>query len=182
MNTRRRTSGNSSGAAIRGSLRFTRRFRHPPAKVWRALTEPAHLSAWFPTDIDGERATDAALRFNFRHGEGPPIEGRMLRYEPPAVLEFRWGNDETLRFELQPDGDGCVLTFVNTFGELGKAARDAAGWHTCLDTLGYHLEGQPAPGTPAERWQYVNARYVERFGPEAATIGPPVSSSITASS
>ena len=58
----------------------------------------------------------------------------MLRYEPPALLEFRWGNDETLRFELQADGDGSLLTFVNTFDELGKGARDAAGWHTTFST------------------------------------------------
>ena len=96
----------------------------------------------------------------------------MLAYEPPNLLEFRWGNDETLRFELQPDGDGSLLTFVNTFAELGKAARDAAGWHTCLDVLAAHLDGQTPPATP-ERWQQVHPAYVERLGPAAATIGPP---------
>lgn len=33
-------------------LRFARRLPHAPEKVWRALTEPEHLSVWFPTDID----------------------------------------------------------------------------------------------------------------------------------
>src|ERR1700730_7336621 len=87
-------------------LRVTRRLRHPPEKIWRPLTEPAHLAAWFPTDIDGERAAGAALRFAFRHGEGPTLDGQLLRYEPPSVLELRWGDAETLLFELQPDGDG----------------------------------------------------------------------------
>jgi uncharacterized protein YndB with AHSA1/START domain len=160
-------------------LRFTRRLRHPPEKVWRALTEPAHLAAWFPTDIDGERAAGAALRFTFRHGEGPTMDGEMLRYEPPSVLELRWGSAETLRFELQPDGEGSLLTFINTFDELGKAARDGAGWHTCLDVLAYHLDEQPAPWTPAEHWHQVHAAYVEQLGPEAASIGPPASASIT---
>jgi uncharacterized protein YndB with AHSA1/START domain len=158
-------------------LRFTRQLRHPPEKVWRALTESAHLAAWFPTDIEGERATGAALRFVFRNGEGPPQDGQMLRYEPPSVLEFRWGNDETLRFELQPDAEGSLLTFVNTFDELGKAARDAAGWHTCLDVLAYHLDGQTPPWTTADRWQQVHPAYVRRLGPEAATIGPTPKSS-----
>jgi uncharacterized protein YndB with AHSA1/START domain len=161
-------------------LRFTRRLRHSPEKVWRALTEPGDLAAWFPTEIEGERAAGASLRFSFRHGEGPPMVGEMLRYEPPSVLEFRWGNDETLRFELQADGDGSLLTFVDTFDELGKAARDAAGWHTCLDILAYHLDGHPAPWTSGQRWQQVHPAYVERFGPEAATIGPPPSSSAAA--
>jgi hypothetical protein len=78
-----------------------------------------------------------------------------------------------LRFELRPDGDGSVLTFLNTFDELGKAARDGAGWHACLDLLEHHLTGETAPWDPGERWQQVHPSYVERFGPEASTIGPP---------
>ncbi|MCW2567279.1 MAG: hypothetical protein JWN54_1376, partial [Mycobacterium sp.] len=39
----------------RWQLRFTRRLPHPPQKVWRALTEPEHLAAWFPTEIRGDR-------------------------------------------------------------------------------------------------------------------------------
>ena len=156
----------------RWQLQFTRKLPHPPEKVWRALTEPEHLAAWFPTEIEGRRAAGAALRFVFREGEMPPVDGVMITYEPPAVLEFRWG-DETLRFDLRPDDEGTVLVFVNTFDELGKAARDAAGWHTCLDMLGYHLAVQEAPWTPEERWREVHSWYVEQLGPDAATIGPP---------
>jgi uncharacterized protein YndB with AHSA1/START domain len=156
----------------RWRLTFTRRLRHSPEKVWRALTEPEQLLAWFPTDIEGERAPGAALRFRFRDGDAPAIDGEMIVFDPPSVLEFRWGNDETLRFELEPDAEGCLLTFVNTFDELGKAARDAAGWHACLDLLGYHLSGEPAPWTPQERWQEVHSSYVEHLGSEAAAIGP----------
>lgn len=160
----------------RWQLRFRRKLPHSPEKVWRALTEPEHLVAWFPTDIEGERAAGAPLRFRFREGEGPAIDGEMIQFDPPVALEFRWGQHETLRFELQPDADGCLLTFVNRFDELGKAARDAAGWHSCLDALGHHLTGQPAPWTPQERWRQVHRSYVERLGPDAATIGPPTSS------
>src|SRR5205085_9932689 len=45
-------------------LRFTRHLAHPPDKVWRALTEPEHLAAWF-----------------------------LLAFEPPRLVEFRWGTD-----------------------------------------------------------------------------------------
>jgi uncharacterized protein YndB with AHSA1/START domain len=157
----------------RWRLRFTRRLPHPPEKVWRALTEPEHLAAWFPTDIEGERMAGAALRFVFRNGEGPAIDGEMIAYDPPSLLELRWGNEETLRFELQSDGEGTFLTFFNTFDELGKAARDAAGWHACLDALAHHLDGTEARGKPAERSQQLHKSYIERFGPEASTIGPP---------
>jgi len=157
----------------RWQLRFTRRLPHRPEKVWRALTEPEHLAAWFPTDIEGKRAAGAALRFVFRNGEGPAVEGEMIAYDPPSLLEFRWGGDETLRFDLRPDGEGTLLTFRNTFDEHGKAARDAAGWHACLDVLGHHLDGEEAPWDPSERWRQVHGSYVERFGPEASSIGPP---------
>jgi uncharacterized protein YndB with AHSA1/START domain len=158
--------------AGRSRLRFTRRLAHPPEKVWRALTEPEHLAAWFPTTIEGERRAGAALRFAHRDEAAPPIEGEMLAYDPPRLLELRWGADE-LRFELQPDGTGTVLTLLDTFDEHGKAARDAAGWHACLDLLAIRLDGQTPPWTPGERWGQVHPAYVERFGPEAATIGPP---------
>jgi DNA-binding transcriptional ArsR family regulator/uncharacterized protein YndB with AHSA1/START domain len=156
----------------RWRLRFTRRLPHPPEKVWRALTEREHLAAWFPTDVDGERSAGAPLRFDFRNGEGPAMEGEMLAYDPPSVLELRWGQD-TLRFELRADGDGTELTFLDTFEELGRAARDAAGWHVCLDALASHLDGDPQARRQMDRWQEVHEAYVQRLGPEAATIGPP---------
>jgi uncharacterized protein YndB with AHSA1/START domain len=155
----------------RWQLRFVRTLPHPPEKVWRALTEPEHLATWFPSEINGERATGAPLRFVFPGG-GPTVDGEMITYDPPSVLEYRWGS-ETLRYDLTPSGDGCVLTFVNRFDEVGKGSRDAAGWHSCLDLLGYDLDGEKAPWKPRERWQQVHAVYVERFGPEASTIGPP---------
>jgi uncharacterized protein YndB with AHSA1/START domain len=76
----------------RWRLRFTRTFAHPVEKVWRAITEPEHLAAWFPTTIDGARAAGAPLHFTFPEGEAPPFDGEMIAYEPPSVMEFRWGS------------------------------------------------------------------------------------------
>ena len=100
------------------------------------------------------------------------MDGEMLAFDPPSRMELRWG-EEIMRFELRPDGEGSVLTFTNIFDETGKAARDGAGWHSCLDLLGYAAGGQQAPWSAADRWRQVHDAYVERFGPEAATIGPP---------
>jgi uncharacterized protein YndB with AHSA1/START domain len=153
-------------------LRFTRQLNHPTEKVWRAISEPEHLTAWFPFDIEGSRQTGASLRFAFRHDEGPSLEGTMALYEPPSTLELSWAG-ETLRFELQPYGHGTRFTLLNIFDELGKASRDAAGWHVCLDALAYHLDEQPPPRTSSERWSEVHPIYVKRFGAAASTIGPP---------
>ena len=104
------------------------------------------------------------------------MDGEMLAYDPPRLMEFRWGDGDVLRFELAPDGPGgeaSVLTLVDTFDEKGKASRDAAGWHACLDNLGYHLSGDGPPYDPEKRWADVHPEYVERLGPDASTIGPP---------
>ena len=166
--------GQLEQAGERWQLRFVRTLRHAPEKVWRALTEAEHLASWFPARILGDRAAGAPLQFEFENGEGPTIEGEMLIYEPPWRLEFRWGV-ELLRFDLAPSSSGeeTVLTFVNTFDDLGKAARDAAGWHARLDVFEYEVAGEKPPWNPQERWGEVHPRYVDAFGPEATTIGPP---------
>src|SRR3954469_24938928 len=158
----------------RYELRFERLLDHPVERVWRAVTEPAGLAAWFPFDIEGERATGAPLRFVFRAGEAEDFTGEMVEFSPPSAMELRWGGEETLRIELAPAGAGCTLRLINRFDELGKAARDAAGWHACLDALEAHLAGvEVSP----DRWAAVHPGYVARFGPAAATLGPPRASS-----
>jgi uncharacterized protein YndB with AHSA1/START domain len=153
-------------------LRFRRVLRQPPETVWRALTEDAHLAGWFPTTVEGERSAGAPLRFSFRDGEAPPFAGEMLVVDPPPLLELRWG-DDVLRFELAPDGAGSELTLTVTFPEYGKGARDAAGWHVCLERLSYVAADEELPFTPTERWRVVHRDYVARLGAEASVLGPP---------
>jgi uncharacterized protein YndB with AHSA1/START domain len=159
----------------RWRLRFTRELSQPAEKVWRALTEPEHLDAWFPQRVVGEWRAGAPLKFESRNGEHPAFGGEVLACEPPSLLEFSWGPD-VLRFEIAPNAEpatGCTFRLSDVFGELGKAARDGAGWHTCLDFLELHLTGAEAPWTSSERWREVHPGYVERLGPAAATLGPP---------
>jgi len=157
----------------RWQLRFERTLAHPPDKVWRALTEPEHQAAWFPDAMEGERVVGATLRFVSREmPDYPAFHGEILVFDPPNTLEFTWGED-TLRFELEPTPGGTLLRFLDTFYELGKAARDGAGWHVCLEQLVHSLDGEELPWKPEEHWQEVNAAYTEHLGPEASTLGPP---------
>jgi uncharacterized protein YndB with AHSA1/START domain len=155
-------------------LRDERHLAHPQERVWRAITEDADLAAWFPTTIEGPRRDGAPLRFAFRQGEAEAFGGEMLAFDPPALMELRW-SDDIVRFELQPevgdDSAGCILRLSVTFTDIGKAARDAAGWHLCLERLSASSDGT-APPRP-ERWKERHRSYVERFGPEGSTIGPP---------
>jgi len=154
-------------AGERWRLSFTRHLRHPPDRVWRAIIEAQHRDTWFPQRIVGEWRVGAPLSFVSNDGD---FEGEVLAFEPPHLVEFRWGTD-IIRLEVSAAASGSVLRLFDTFGEQGKAARDAAGWHVCLDALERTLDGQPAGGNG---WPAVHAEYVRLFGPEAATIGPPV--------
>lgn len=180
--TRDAREGMLEEADGRWRLRFERVLPHPPEKVWRALTEEQHLAAWFPTTIEGELRPGAPLLFRFRESQLPPTGGEVVECDPPRVLEFTWGfsereedRPERTRFELTAEGTGCRLVFATTYDQVGKSARDAAGWHLCFDLLEEHLAGKPPAADSPGRWKPLNRRYAERFGPEAASIGPPES-------
>jgi uncharacterized protein YndB with AHSA1/START domain len=151
-------------------VRFTRLLPQSPERVWRALTDPEELGAWFPTTIEGERRSGARLVFTFPEGQAPPFEGLLTVWDPPQVLELLWGA-ERLRFELAATETGTELTLRHTIEELGTGARTAAGWHVCLDALERTLRGDAGPA--AVTWADVHPLYVQSFGPAAATIGPP---------
>lgn len=137
-------------------VRFERTLRHPPAKVWRALTESEHLAHWMPCDIVGERAAGAAIELPFwpdhveRYGiETPSLDGRIEVWDPPSVFEWWWSTDR-LRWELEAtdvDGaPGTVLRFCTWLGPVGKGAANAAGgYHACLDNLQLLLDTGTAP-------------------------------------
>ena len=94
--------------------------------------------------------------------------------EPPSLLEFRWGPD-VIRLEIaaRGEGEGCTLTLLDTFDELGKAARDAAGWHVCLEFLASHLDGTPEP--PANMWTKGPSRLYELVRPGRSACRPSTS-------
>ncbi|QYC41927.1 hypothetical protein Nocox_21615 [Nonomuraea coxensis DSM 45129] len=143
----------------RTSLSMRRRLPHPPEKVWRALTEPGHLAAWFPAEVtfDGDRVG---------YGFGPG--GRVTHREPPRLLAHTWGEDH-LRWELEPDEDGgTLLTLTHTFSDRHGAASFAAGWHTCLIALLAHLDGRSPAAAPADMGR-LHEDYVHILGLGAVT-------------
>lgn len=161
--------GDLKRADDRWQLRFRREMRHSQERVWRALTDPDELRRWFPDQVKvDEWKVGVKMRFEDAEHNIQPFDGEVLAYEPPRLLEFRWGTD-LIRLEVAPSGNGSVLTLVDTIDELGKAARDGAGWHVCLDALEAALDGRK----PDVAWKAVHAEYVKKFGPEASTIGPP---------
>jgi uncharacterized protein YndB with AHSA1/START domain len=166
-------NGTLEPAGDRWRLRFTRRLTHDPETVWRAITEPDQLNAWFPDHLSGELVVGGELTFSHDSAAIPDFHGEVRAVEAPHLLEFTWGPD-LLRFEIEPHDGGCTLTLLDTFDEVGKAARDAAGWHVCLDQLEITLNGGVVSADSAsQQWQSVHPGYVAAFGPEGSSIGPP---------
>jgi uncharacterized protein YndB with AHSA1/START domain len=116
------------------AVRFERVYPHPVERVWRSITVPEELASWFPSTVEVDLREGGAMRFTFDPHLAEPMEGRVVELDPPRVFAFLWGKD-LLRLELAPEGEGTRLTLTQTL-EADEAARNAAGWHVCLDKLG----------------------------------------------
>jgi uncharacterized protein YndB with AHSA1/START domain len=145
-------------------LRFERRLRHPVEKVWRAITDPAQLAHWFPANMEMDLQEGATIRFVFPGGELSATDGVITELAPPRVFAYTW-NGEPLRWELRPEGAGCLLVFTHTFGDRPMAGSFATGWETCLGSLEAVVAGRP-PATPPMPEAYAERHdaYVEAFG------------------
>lgn len=154
-------------------LIMTRELRHAPAKVWRALTDPAELAAWAPFDPSRDLGATGPVTLAMVGGEEPEeTPSTVLRAEPPRLLEYTWGED-LLRWELEPTAAGTRLTLRHSMDDRGWLGRVAAGWHLCLDVADLALDGRPvgrivAGAAKRHGWERLNAEYSGRFGiPEA---------------
>jgi uncharacterized protein YndB with AHSA1/START domain len=144
----------------RRGVRFERELAAPPAEVWDALTDPERLARWLaPGSIDSHTA--GAVRLDF--GEGGLVTGRVLRSEPPSLLEFEWrfaGETESVvRFELAPAGEGTRLVLDHRALAQEHAAGYSAGWDAYLASLADQLEG--GSGSWDERFAAALPRYRE---------------------
>lgn len=114
-------------------LRLERKLAHPPEKVWRALTEPARLSQWYPLTCTGIDLRVGGT-INFDDGEGTTYAGAVTELVPERVFAFSEESD-LLHIELRPDGPGTLLIFTHTFDDPDMGPATAKGWHNCLTAL-----------------------------------------------
>ncbi len=168
--------GPASGADVqkegeRWTLVLVRDLRHPPAKVWEALTDPAHLSEWAPFDADRSLGAVGPVRLSTVGTPKPAIsETTVRRAEAPRLLEYGWGGND-LRWELEPLGEGTRLTLWHNI-DRGFISWGAAGWHICFDVLERFLAGEPLGRLVGpevmklEGWQRLTAEYAKQFGLE----------------
>ena len=155
-------------AGERPVLRFERFLARPVADVWRAVTDPDELRAWFPTRIEVERwERGASLVHHFDDWDLDPLPGRVLECEPPHRLVFTWGED-TIGFALTPVAGGTRFVLTEELA-APRAALNASGWEVCLARL---VGDRSAPDW-RERFDHYTSAYGAALG---AQDGPPAGS------
>jgi uncharacterized protein YndB with AHSA1/START domain len=146
----------------RSVLRMERRLKHPPEKVWKAMTEPERLADWFPGKIVPELRQGGKVEFDFGG------DGVVTDLDPPRLIAYTWDTDH-LRWELHPDGEGTRLVLLHTFDDRAGAASFGAGWHTCIVALDLALDGR-AGTDPGVDDIALHEQLVTQFGLDAGTV------------
>ena len=124
----------------------------PRSRVWAALTRPELISQWFGqrTELDRVEVGGSGHFYFEGYGENPVV---IVEHQPESAFGYRWGkqgepvrddNSTLVRFTLDDEGDGTVLSVVETgFGLLAgdddyrRAQLDEhrGGWDHELDEL-----------------------------------------------
>jgi uncharacterized protein YndB with AHSA1/START domain len=145
----------------RPTLRIERRLDHSVERVWRAISEPAELARWFLAPVQWRPELGEVF-------EGEGGRGEITELAPPRRIAWVWG-DELFRFELSPEGDGCLLVFTHVFDDRALGAQHAAGWEIYLNRLDAHLAGGFLSEEAAHAvFPSLHERYAERFALDPA--------------
>ncbi|MFI8849038.1 SRPBCC domain-containing protein [Streptomyces sp. NPDC053499] len=133
-----------------GTVRVDQFLAHPPAKVWRALTEPGLIAQWLmPCDFRlevGHRYTMRARPMPATGFSGT-VRAEVLAFEPERMLRVGWrdadptspsGADWTITWTLRPEGRGTRLFLLHegfdSDNPLQQRARNAmgGGWNSLV--------------------------------------------------
>jgi uncharacterized protein YndB with AHSA1/START domain len=159
-------------------LELVRRLRRPIETVWAALTIPERLAAWMGVEWLGEAGPlRLGAPFDYRFANTDmESRGRVLAFEPPRLLEHSWFENippaAVVRWALERDGEGCVLTLTHRGGPPDDGPRTAAGWTQIVETLAASL-GEPdaAAGGGMDAWRRRRDAYAGAFPPQALRDG-----------
>lgn len=136
-----------------------RRLPGPAERVWQHLVDGELRRRWLAAGALTPRA-GSSFELVWRNDElsaspaerpdGFAAESRatcqVLEAEAGRRLRFAWPGVGDVCFELEPDGDGVLLTVTHRgLPDAATIGLVAAGWHAHLDLLAARLEGTEAP-------------------------------------
>ena len=118
------------------TITFDFDLKHPPEKVWRALTDPELLSEWLLPVIDLKLEPGAAFMLKTQPYPGwdGVVNCRVLEIDAPRKLSYAWTVpflDTVVTFTLTPTASGTHLSLLQTgFNENQKREFGGAryGW------------------------------------------------------
>lgn len=101
------------------SISFEFDLRHPPEKVWRALTDPKLLAEWLLPVIGFKLESGAAFTFKTQAYPGwdGTVNCRMLEIEAHTKISYAWSVpflDTVVTFTLAPTPSGTRLSLVQS--------------------------------------------------------------------
>jgi len=169
-------------------VRLVRTLPGPIERIWEYLTDPVKRARWFCGGVleqkAGGKVVFAMHHKNLAPNETPPakyvqvqdpgvsFEGRVLKCEPPRLLVYTFGSDDSeVTFELTAQGKSVQLVLTHrTRGaeEQAEICNYAGGWHSHLALLLSVLEDTPRPGFWS-RHAKLEAEYKQLYA--AATKG-----------
>jgi uncharacterized protein YndB with AHSA1/START domain len=135
---------------------FHRRYARPLAKVWAALTVPERISDWFATTTVDRVGVGGTMDLDFKD-ENYRSTGKIVAYEPMKTFAWEWTELDGLkaslvRWDLEPDGDGCRVTLTHSGLSPAEAKDVGPGWHAHLLAIEDAADGIETP------WSTVRAR------------------------
>ena len=122
-------------------------YPHPPAAIWRALTDPELHARWWAA---GDVRPIVGHRFELDMGKWGKQACEVLSVEPERLFRYRFatGNlDTIITWELAPEGQGTRLRLTHEGFELDSPLSRQAfegmkeGWPKVLS----RLEGAVSP-------------------------------------
>jgi len=124
----------------RWTLTLERDLGRPVERVWRALTEPAELSRWYPMTVD-RLDLRVGGEIVFADEEGGDLTAVVTEVDPPRAFGFREFDPETGEHQMRLTvGEDGHLVLAHTFTGREWAERTAEGWRSCLDELERSLD------------------------------------------
>jgi uncharacterized protein YndB with AHSA1/START domain len=130
-------------------VRMTRRLMAPPARVFRALSDPEELIRWFPEQVEGSLAVGARATLVWPTRR---VWWDVVEAEAPRLFTFRWPwlpDDRlvtTARLTISPVGYGSKLELedgpfpIDDAEGLKAWAEGLEGWSEALAQLRAHLD------------------------------------------
>ncbi|GAA3749802.1 hypothetical protein GCM10022225_37560 [Plantactinospora mayteni] len=120
-------------------IRTSVELRHPPERVWRALTDRELLPKWFAAI---EPRPTSISRFELRPVDLPELDEliviELIEVDRPHRMVLRWpeeGQPTRLECELTPTAEGCRLTVVQGDDEEPWLPADPARREECYQGL-----------------------------------------------